>query len=70
VTYVIAKQCIVVMDRAEGGRAPHTLPDECVDCGAREPVCAVEAICHEDGLPEALTPHLADNEAFFTHAML
>jgi NAD-dependent dihydropyrimidine dehydrogenase PreA subunit len=24
-------------------------PDECVDCGACEPVCPVTAIFHEDG---------------------
>ena len=27
-------------------------PDECVDCGACEPVCPVEAIYYEDDLPE------------------
>ncbi len=26
-------------------------PDECVDCGACEPVCPVEAIYYEDDVP-------------------
>ena len=79
-TYVIGKPCIDVMDRAcvdecpvdciyEGARALYIHPDECVDCGACEPVCPVEAIYYEDDLPDALTPHLADNEAFFTETL-
>ena len=40
-----------------------------VNCGACEPVCPVEAIYYEDDLPEALAPHLADNEAFFTQTL-
>ncbi len=27
-------------------------PDECVDCGACEPVCPVEAIYYEDDVPD------------------
>ena len=66
-TYVIGKPCIDVLDRAcvdecpvdciyEGGRALYIHPDECVDCGACEPVCPVEAIYYEDDLPEELKP--------------
>lgn len=44
-------------------------PDECVDCGACEPVCPVEAIFYEDDLPEELQPHLDDNAAFFTETL-
>ena len=62
-TYVIGKPCIDVMDRAcvdecpvdciyEGGRALYIHPDECVDCGACEPVCPVDAIYYEDDLPD------------------
>ena len=40
-------------------------PDECVDCGACEPVCPVEAIYYEDDLPAEQQPHLGDNAAFF-----
>ncbi len=57
--YVIAEPCIDVLDRAcveecpvdciyEGARALYIHPDECVDCGACEPVCPVEAILYED----------------------
>ena len=79
-TYVIGQPCVDVMDRAcvdecpvdciyEGARSLYIHPDECVDCGACEPVCPVEAIYYEDDLPEALQPYLADNEAFFTQTL-
>lgn len=76
-TYVIAQPCVDVMDRGcidecpvdciyEGGRSLYIQPDECVDCGACEPVCPVEAIYYEDDLPGDLAPYLADNETFFS----
>ncbi len=76
-TYVIAQPCVDVLDRAcvdecpvdciyEGKRSLYIHPDECVDCGACEPVCPVEAIFYEDDLPEEFAPYLADNAAFFT----
>lgn len=60
-TYVIAEPCIDVMDKAcieecpvdciyEGPRMLYIHPDECVDCGACEPVCPVEAIFYQDDL--------------------
>lgn len=63
-TYVIGKSCVDVMDRScveecpvdciyEGERALYIHPDECVDCGACEPVCPVEAIFYEDDLPKS-----------------
>ncbi|MBX6749770.1 MAG: ferredoxin family protein [Micromonosporaceae bacterium] len=75
--YVISEPCVDVKDRAcveecpvdciyEGGRSLYIHPDECVDCGACEPVCPVEAIYYEDDLPEPLRPYGADNAAFFT----
>ena len=75
-TYVIGKACVDVVDRAcveecpvdciyEGGRAFYIHPDECVDCGACEPVCPVEAIYYEDDLPAEQQQHLGDNAAFF-----
>jgi NAD-dependent dihydropyrimidine dehydrogenase PreA subunit len=80
VTYVIGQPCIDVIDRAcveecpvdciyEGGRSLYIHPDECVDCGACEPVCPVEAIYYEDDLPAALTPYLEDNARFFTEPL-
>jgi NAD-dependent dihydropyrimidine dehydrogenase PreA subunit len=77
VTYVIAEPCIDIVDRAcveecpvdciyEGDRALYIHPDECVDCGACEPVCPVEAIFYEDDVPAPWSEFTADNVAFFT----
>lgn len=79
-TYVIAQPCIDVVDRAcvdecpvdciyEGKRALYIQPDECIDCGACEPVCPVEAIFYEDDLPEEWSEYQADNARFFTDAL-
>lgn len=79
-TYVIATPCVDVKDRAcvdecpvdciyEGGRSLYIQPDECVDCGACEPVCPVEAIYYEDDLPEPYLAFLEDNEAFFAESL-
>lgn len=62
-TYVIAQPCVDVKDKAcvdecpvdciyEGSRNLYINPNECVDCGACEPVCPVEAIFYEDDLPD------------------
>jgi ferredoxin len=39
--------------------------DECVDCGACEPVCPVEAIYYEDDVPEEWSDYTAANAEFF-----
>jgi len=65
VPYVVTGACIGVLDRAcikvcpvdciyEGGRMMYINADECVDCGACEPVCPKEAIYYEDDLPDEL----------------
>ena len=75
-TYVIAQPCIDVVDRAcveecpvdciyEGERALYIHPDECVDCGACEPVCPVEAIFYEDDVPDEWTEYNKANADFF-----
>ena len=75
-TYVIALPCVDVKDRAcvdecpvdciyEGTRSLYIQPDECVDCGACEPVCPVEAIYYEDDLPEEWEEYLTANAEFF-----
>jgi NAD-dependent dihydropyrimidine dehydrogenase PreA subunit len=80
VTYVIAQPCVDVLDRAcvdecpvdciyEGARSLYIQPEECVDCGACEPVCPVEAIYYEDDLPDPWAPYLADNGAFFSETL-
>jgi ferredoxin len=65
-TYVITEPCIDVLDRAcvevcpvdcihdeEGSdRKLYIDPDECIDCGACEPVCPVTAIFAEDDVPD------------------
>jgi len=40
-------------------------PDECVDCGACEPVCPVEAIFYEDDVPSKWTDYTQANVDFF-----
>jgi len=76
VAYVVAEPCVDVLDRAcveecpveciyEGGRMAYIQPEECVDCGACEPVCPVEAIFYEDDLPAELGPYAEANVVFF-----
>lgn len=75
-TYVIAQPCVDVKDKAcvdecpvdciyEGERTLYINPLECVDCGACEPVCPVEAIFYEDDLPEKWSDFLRANRDFF-----
>jgi ferredoxin len=40
-------------------------PDECVDCGACEPVCPVEAIYYEDDVPDQWKEYTKANVDFF-----
>jgi ferredoxin len=76
VTYVIAQPCVDILDRAcvdecpvdciyEGNRMLYIHPDECVDCGACEPVCPVEAIFYEDDTPEQWKDYYKANVEFF-----
>ena len=41
-------------------------PSECIDCGACEPACPVEAIFEEDAVPEAQKPYIEKNAAYYT----
>jgi len=79
VTYVIALPCVDVKDKAciaecpvdciyEGDRMLYIHPDECVDCGACEPVCPVEAIYYEDDLPAQWADYYKANVEFFNTA--
>ncbi len=76
-TYVIALPCVDVKDKAcieecpvdciyEGDRMLYIHPDECVDCGACEPVCPVEAIYYEDDLPSQWADYYKANVEFFS----
>jgi ferredoxin len=40
-------------------------PDECIDCGACEPVCPVEAIFPADEVPAQWQSFIAKNANFF-----
>jgi len=75
-TYVIADACIDVKDKTcieecpvdciyEGERKLYIQPEECIDCGACEPLCPVNAIYFEDHLPEDQLWHKESNAAFF-----
>jgi NAD-dependent dihydropyrimidine dehydrogenase PreA subunit len=75
--YVIAAACIDVMDRScidecpvdciyEGGRKLYINPVECIDCGACEPVCPVQAISQDHRVPNNQSHFVADNARFFT----
>ncbi|MER6915960.1 ferredoxin [Streptomyces sp. NPDC000594] len=76
--YVIAQPCVDIKDRAcidecpvdciyEGSRKLYIHPDECVDCGACEPVCPVEAIFFADDVPAEWSEYrTADTEIFET----
>ncbi|MER6528543.1 ferredoxin [Streptomyces sp. NPDC001508] len=78
-TYVIAQPCVDLKDMAcveecpvdciyEGPRKMYINPDECVDCGACEPVCPVEAIFYEDALPDEWSGYLTAEREVFTTA--
>ena len=41
-------------------------PEECIDCGACEPECPVEAIFDEDDLPEEWKEYVEINANFFS----
>ena len=74
--YVIGGACIDVMDKScmeecpvdciyVGDRKLYIQPRECIDCGACEPVCPVEAIAQDRMLPAEDEVHIEDNEKFF-----
>ena len=71
-TYVITEACIGTTDRSCQDVCPvdciheteHMLvidPEECIDCGACEPECPVEAIFPADALPEKWAPFIRVN---------
>ena len=79
-TYIIAEPCIDVLDKAcvdvcpvdcihptdgEGVKQLYIDPEECIDCGACEPECPVEAIFAEEDLPDEWSNFLEINAAYF-----
>ena len=49
----------------EGEQMLYIHPDECIDCGACEPVCPVKAIFAEDETPEQWKHFIELNKQFF-----
>jgi NAD-dependent dihydropyrimidine dehydrogenase PreA subunit len=75
VTYIIAEPCIDIKDRScvdvcpvdcihEFDRILIIDPEECIDCGACEPECPVEAIFPEDALPDKWSEFVPINYAY------
>ena len=74
--YVISEACVDVKDKScvrecpvdciyEGDRQLYIHPDECIDCGACEPVCPENAIYYEADLtPEQEPAKERANEVF------
>ena len=74
--YIIAEPCINVKDKAcvevcpvdciyEGETMLYIHPDECIDCGACEPVCPVKAIFAEYETPANWKNFIELNKQFF-----
>jgi NAD-dependent dihydropyrimidine dehydrogenase PreA subunit len=74
--YVVTQDCTDVLDKGcieecpvdciyQGDRMMYIHPDECVDCGACEPVCPVGAIYYEDDLPAELSGFRQVSTEFF-----
>ena len=74
-TYVITEPCIGTKDQScvevcpvdciyDAGDHFMINPEECIDCGACEPECPVEAIFPEDALPQKWEPFVKINYAY------
>ncbi len=70
--YIITEACKDTKDRAcvdvcpvdciyEGPEQLYIHPDECIDCGACEPECPVNAIFHDSAVPEEWTSFTQKN---------
>ena len=77
-TYTITDPCIDVKDNScvevcpvdcihgdEEDRMLFIDPDECIDCGACEPVCPVTAIFAEDDVPDSQAEYTPINALWF-----
>ncbi|MFZ4496339.1 MAG: ferredoxin [Candidatus Nanopelagicales bacterium] len=75
-TYVIMGECIDVMDRScvevcpvdciyEGDRKLYVNPVECIECGACDGACPVDAIVLDVNVPGKSHQHINDNALFF-----
>ena len=77
-TFIICEPCVDVKDKACVEACPvdciygadtdkmlYIHPDECIDCGACEPVCPVTAIFPEDEVPEKWNEYIDMNKNYF-----
>ena len=77
-TYIITEPCVGVKDSACTDVCPvdciqadddddmfYINPDECIDCGACEPVCPVTAIFHEYSVPTKWHAYISKNYNYF-----
>lgn len=75
--YVISSACIDTTDRAcvdecpvdciyEGDRKLYINPVECIDCGACELACPMDAISNASNVTDADRAFIDDNAAFFS----
>jgi NAD-dependent dihydropyrimidine dehydrogenase PreA subunit len=78
--FVIAEACIDVTDKScmeecpvdciyEGVRKLYINPFECIDCGACEPACPVEAITEDRNVGDGSEAFVDDSAAFFTDVL-
>ena len=77
-TYIIAEPCVDVKDTAcvevcpvdcihgtDDDKQLWINPEECIDCGACEPACPVQAIFPEEEVPEKWKAFIAKNYEYF-----
>ena len=75
--FVITAACVDKLDGSclavcpvdciyEGARSRYINPIECIDCGACEPACPVQAIFNEFDVPERMQEFVTDNARFFS----
>ena len=78
--YVIGSECIDTTDMScveecpvdciyEGDRKLYINPKECIDCGACEPVCPVEAIAQDRRVADEDQAFIEDNRTFFIETL-
>ena len=76
-SYTIAEPCIGVKDAScvavcpvdciyEGDDQYYINPDECIDCGACEPECPVNAIFPEESLPPEWATYTVMDATWYT----
>jgi len=75
-TYIITEPCIETKDAScvevcpvdciyEGDDQYYIHPDECIDCGACEPECPVQAIFPDTDVPPEWTNYIEKNRVHF-----